>query len=1653
MLRNLCALLAVFAPVASAAVDLAVTKTDNATDVWPGQQLTYIVTVTNGGPDTAVGAAVADSVPTGLESVSWSSTTTGGATCEVGNGSGDLVDTVTVPPGGMVIYTVTAFVVEDGTGTVANTVTVTPASGVADTDPANNTATDADTVESEPVANVRPVFSNVSPTENALGTGATPPANGAAAVMGHAGDRSAPANARYLLRTSSFGQPLARFRASPTHTEDTIEDARSQLFYMANATSEQNNAAAFRYITSFFNIGDTGALDGIQMRLDNSLPYETTINPNDGEESDEERALRVARNVVEALRFEPYNKELRQLLLDIYYYRTLGRQVTAKDQVIRAYQLNFSTEVSEQEPFGGALNKEIAAFATAAQALTGVLDPYRELLLDPLGVRINEFDTGYSGDLPFGYYLFAKEVPYRSVYAASYVDYDEDTGLLSGNPEPVVVGDAGAYSILYVAPTGFDVDAAGRPAGSTDSAVTFSISNVGTAALQWEASVENPLDASGTTSAMMSFSEDADEPLLSQSGEVGIGFSEEVTVHIAQNVSPLLRVGKIRIRDTGTGSRLGLVYDVTIVQAANTLPIVGPSVPSIVVATAFNSSSYSFDVRNIGIGTLNWTATIEHLETEYPSWLSIQGPNESTYGGSASGTNYGTVHLLVDAWVEKEPVRIRVEGNALNVAYVDVYFPGRPPTTGAKAEALLSVYPDEILTGRQGGTRNFAVTGAQGTWNAVVSEGGAWLSVVSADHDSGLVELAIASNGATSAREGIVTVTASGTSPESRTVAVRQDGTGDTALCVVPSARTVSSGSGISIPGSNGTGFAVTRAGTGNLTWTARVVEGQDWLSITSGQSGQNAGQIQFSYDANPQTEGRTATILVTSPEAIGGAAGVEVQVTQEGTSGAAVLAAGYKDLALIFDVMRDEAQVKKELAKRYALRNLEGDRSKANALISDTLTRHTAAISDIGGILPDWRKNAASNVGLEDKYTGWLQAIEELTTTKDFINGDANVLGFQTDFLFLVQSFPGQSEDLFDSFDKLLEYLYAGENDTQALTSPLGYALGKYFTARAEYDTYLNTQDELREELRTQNLAHRKWMFDVLGLDPGNDVDHPADATRYWNPGDNYGSTMWQQERSIEKAAEGLRQNAAQLQNVYNQINTELWRRSQEAQINAEIGDVYITFGDKLASIEEQIGAINAAQAFASQMVELTNAEKHIFSAGFSIAARIANAAAQAGAETGKGFLNGDKQQLAAQENQQVRQLEDQILEANSQALIANLYGEASVIGVASAELALAVVQEMGARQALIDEWHYRESLMRENNQALLGRSFADPVHRLRMRRAMIEAEASFAVAQKWVFFTIRALEYKWNTPFVHSNASGDWSMDSVFRSRTGKDLLDLMAAVKDFDGLMQGSSRSDDRFDWFSFKKDFMGLTPVYDVDGETELKVYAHPLTGHPATATEVFRAKLEESLDSATGVITLPFNTFKDNGETFFRGPRRDPDDPSVVLSRGQYLDKIVWMKVNLVGEFDTSAFERVMGSLTYSGGSFLRNARVGLMPDPARPDRIEDEFNRWSTRFWFFDSGRPTSDPPVAAGWRSSDEQTTEIALNLTAQPRQEMPDSVSRIDVFKERSVACDQWILRIIAEEAGVRRLDVDQAEDIEILFYHTSKDRPALKKEDGAP
>jgi uncharacterized repeat protein (TIGR01451 family)/fimbrial isopeptide formation D2 family protein len=128
--------------------DLAITKTDGSTTYTPGGTLTYTITVTNNGPSNVTGATVTDTFPAAITSASWTCTGTGGATCTA-SGSGNITDTVNIPAGEHVTYTVTARVSAGASGNLANTSSVAPPTGVTDPNLDNNTATDTDSQNPE----------------------------------------------------------------------------------------------------------------------------------------------------------------------------------------------------------------------------------------------------------------------------------------------------------------------------------------------------------------------------------------------------------------------------------------------------------------------------------------------------------------------------------------------------------------------------------------------------------------------------------------------------------------------------------------------------------------------------------------------------------------------------------------------------------------------------------------------------------------------------------------------------------------------------------------------------------------------------------------------------------------------------------------------------------------------------------------------------------------------------------------------------------------------------------------------------------------------------------------------------------------------------------------------------------------------------------------------------------------------------------------------------------------------------------------------------------------------------------------------------------------------------------------------------------------
>ncbi len=70
--------------------------------------------------------------------------------------------------------------------------------------------------------------------------------------------------------------------------------------------------------------------------------------------------------------------------------------------------------------------------------------------------------------------------------------------------------------------------------------------------------------------------------------------------------------------------------------------------------------------------------------------------------------------------------------------------------------------------------------------------------------------------------------------------------------------------------------FSVSNTGSGTMNWTAEVIDGKDWLTITDGTQGVNEGTITVSCEINANAE-RTGTIKIT-----GGGATKTVSVTQK---------------------------------------------------------------------------------------------------------------------------------------------------------------------------------------------------------------------------------------------------------------------------------------------------------------------------------------------------------------------------------------------------------------------------------------------------------------------------------------------------------------------------------------------------------------------------------------------------------------------------------------------------------------------------------------------------------------------------------------------------------------------------------------------------
>ena len=128
--------------IINGSADVSVAKTDGVTSAVPGLSISYTIVASNAGPSDDPSVTVTDTFPGDL-TCTWTSVAAGGATNSAGSGSGNLSETLSLPSGGSVTYTVNCTIASIATDTLSNTATVT---GSFDPNNINNVATDNDTV-------------------------------------------------------------------------------------------------------------------------------------------------------------------------------------------------------------------------------------------------------------------------------------------------------------------------------------------------------------------------------------------------------------------------------------------------------------------------------------------------------------------------------------------------------------------------------------------------------------------------------------------------------------------------------------------------------------------------------------------------------------------------------------------------------------------------------------------------------------------------------------------------------------------------------------------------------------------------------------------------------------------------------------------------------------------------------------------------------------------------------------------------------------------------------------------------------------------------------------------------------------------------------------------------------------------------------------------------------------------------------------------------------------------------------------------------------------------------------------------------------------------------------------------------------------------
>jgi len=754
------------------------------------------------------------------------------------------------------------------------------------------------------------------------------------------------------------------------------------------------------------------------------------------------------------------------------------------------------------------------------------------------------------------------------------------------------------------------------------------------------------------------------------------------------------------------------------------------------------------------------------------------------------------------------------------------------------------------------------------------------------------------------------------------------------------------------------------------------------------------------------------------------------------------VVFAGYKDFVALLGVLRDYAQSASELAKLYGMRGRSAtqagqkdDRTLGFELIDTANSEVQLNVSFLrslvpGGVPPDRGSDAS---GVLSALAGVQTATAELSKVGGFLAGQVNALGFDRDFLVLINTFvTSDQQHLWDSYDALRGWIDFGQT-----TSILRRARDLFNEAQVKHETFRGYADQVFNEMDANADEYAQRYLAIAGYLPEEPPDlfppvippnryPPVTATTVASHINNAraGSELRQVYQSIEQAnekADDLAQFGealhVQLTNTWQRFSNSLTRANVISDATKDYQGVIRTERDTITTWSAKQAGMQAAYDMVADIASIA-AETSSLDPGKKLGGALAitavaamgaaNIAIQTIGEEKKGEAEKNLDLAAAdfEKNLAMADTDQIIFQAAEE--VRNLEREKASNVLARQDNEFLRNQELGKAEGLLRELEQTTTFRDQNNSELAGRYYADPIHFLRAQNAMIRADFAFREAQRWIFFTLRALEYKYNKPFVYSSGGTTWELSSLFKLRNYSELEDLLSAMDQYNlvnlNTINGRTPFTDRI---SLKNDVWART------------------TTNVSARLGVFQSRLRDSLKTNSGVYEIKLNLFRLASELesgfLFRGAQYDPGNGQL-QSAGFYLDKIDWIKIKFVDGTAASETPKV-GNLSYGGTSYVRPFCASAVDEGLeRPNELRSFPFRYFVMF---------TDAGGALKVNSFTEQQATARISFLNAPGE--PGAGFENDFWRERSVANTDLTLTVPASS-----LNPNAIQDIEIYIKH---------------